>query len=83
MDLVHGDEIDIEGAKMRQHGAQELRLNLQMMVRLKLALTPGAHMVQHEDGADTCEDWSQQEMRAGKVKRLQSGTNNGVAEQFH
>jgi hypothetical protein len=40
-------------------------------------------MVQHEDGADTCEDWSQQEMRAGKVKRLQSGTNNGVAEQFH
>ncbi len=68
---------------MRQYGAQELRLNLQMMVRLKLAFAPRAHMVQHEDGADTCEDWSQQEMRAGKVKSLQSGTNNGVAEQFH
>ena len=83
MHLVHGDDIDIEGAKMRQHGAQKLRLNLQMVIWLKLAFTARAHVVQHENGADTCEDWSQQEMRAGEVKRLQSGTNNGVAKQFH
>ena len=83
MHLVHADDIDIEGAKMRQHGAQEFRLNLQVVVRLKLAFAAWAHMVQHENGADACEDWSQQEMRAGEVQRLQSGANNGVAEQFH
>jgi hypothetical protein len=26
MHLVHGDDIDVERAKMRQHRAQELRL---------------------------------------------------------
>jgi hypothetical protein len=40
-------------------------------------------MVQHEDRAGACEDWSQQVVRTGEVKRFQPGADNGVAEQFH
>ena len=68
---------------MRQHGAQKLRFDLEMMVGLEFRVTAGPHMVQHENSADACEDWSQQIMRTGEVKRLQSGTDNGVAEHFH
>ena len=83
MHLVHGDDIDIEGAKMRQHRAQEFRLDLEMVIGLKLAVAARADVVQHENGADTCEDWSQQVMRAGEVQRFQSGADDGVAKQFH
>ena len=83
MHLVHGDDVDVEGAKMRQHRAQEFRLDLEMMIGLKLAVAAGADVVQHENGADTCEDWSQQVMRAGEVQRFQSGADDGVAKQFH
>jgi hypothetical protein len=40
-------------------------------------------VVQHEDGADTRENWSQQDVGARKVKRFQPGANNGVSELFH
>jgi hypothetical protein len=40
-------------------------------------------VVQHENDADTCEDWSQQVMRSGEVQRFQSGADDGVAKQFH
>ncbi len=83
MHFVHGDDVDVERAQMRQHRAQEFRLDLEMMVGLKLGAAAGADMVQHENGADACEDWSQQIMRAGEVERFQSGADNGVAEQFH
>ena len=63
--------------------AQELRLDLEMMVGLKRAVAPRADVVQHENGADTCEDWSQQVMRSGEVQRFQSGADDGVAKQFH
>jgi hypothetical protein len=68
---------------MRQHGPQELRLNLKVMIGLKLVIAPRADVVKHENDANACEDWSQQEMRAGEVKRFKSGTDNGVAKQFH
>jgi len=83
MHFIHGDDIDVERAKMRQHRAQEFRFDLEMMVGLKLGAAAGADMVQHENGADACEDRSQQVMRAGEVERFQSGADNGVAEQFH
>ena len=83
MHLVHGDDVDVEGAKMRQHRAQKFRLDLEMVVRLELGVAARADMMQHENGADACEDWSQQDMRAGEVKRLQPGANNGVAELLH
>ena len=35
MHLVHGDDVDVEGAKMRQHRTQEFRFDLEMMVRLE------------------------------------------------
>jgi hypothetical protein len=54
-----------------------------MTVGLELGVAARADVVQHEDGADTCEDWSQQEVRARKVKRLQPGANNGISELFH
>ena len=83
MHLVQGDDVDVEVAKMRQHRPQELRLDLEMMIGLKLAVAAGADVVQHENDADTCEDWSQQVMRAGEVQRFQSGADDGVAKQFH
>ena len=54
-----------------------------MMIGLERAVAARADVVQHENGADACEDWSQQMMRAGEVKRFQSGADNGVAELFH
>ena len=83
MHFVHGDDIDVERAKMRQHRAQEVRLDLEMAVGLEFGVAARAHVVQHENGADTCEDWSQQVMRSGEVKRFQPGADNGVAELFH
>ncbi len=83
MRLVHADKIDVERAQMRQHRAQEFRLDLEVMIGLELGVAAGTHMVQHENSADACEDWSQQIMRAGEVKRLQPGSDNGVAEYFH
>ena len=83
MRLVHGDDIDVERAKMRQHRAQELGINLEVMIGLELGVVAGTHVVQHENGADACEDWSQQIMRTGEVKRFQPGADDGVAEYFH
>ena len=40
-------------------------------------------MVQHENGADACEDWSQQTCAPEKYKRLQPGADNGVSELLH
>jgi hypothetical protein len=82
MRLVHGDDIDVERA-VRQHRAQEFRLDLDVTIGLRLGVAAGTHVVQHENGADACEDWSQQLVRAGEVKRFQSGTDEGVAECFH
>ena len=83
MHFVHGDDVDVERAQMRQHRAQEFRLDLEMTVGLELGVARRAHMVQHENGADACEDRPQQMMRAGEVERFQSGADNGVAELFH
>jgi hypothetical protein len=54
-----------------------------MMIGLKRAAAPRADMVQHENNADTREDWPQQVMRSGEVQRFQSGADDGVAKQFH
>jgi hypothetical protein len=40
MHLVHGDDVDVEVAKMRQHRPQEFRLDLEMMIGLKRAVAP-------------------------------------------
>ena len=68
---------------MRQHRAQEVRFDLEVMIGLELGVAAGTHVVQHENGADACEDWSQQIMRAREVERFQPGADNGVAEYFH
>ena len=64
MHLVHGDDVDVEVTKMRQHRPQELRLDLEMMVGLKRAVAAGTDVVQHENDADAREDWSQQIVRS-------------------
>ena len=83
MHLVHGDEIDVERAEMRQHGAQEPRFDFKVAVGLEIAFAPRADVVQHENDADACENWSQQVMRAGEVERFKPGTDHGVAELLH
>ena len=82
MRLVHGDDVDVERAQMRQHRAQEFRLDLEMMIGLELGVAARADVVQHENGADACEDRPQQMMRAGEIKRFQPGADDGVAECF-
>jgi hypothetical protein len=54
-----------------------------MMVRLKFTFAAGPDVMQHENDANACEDWSQQIMRSGEVQRFQSGADDGVAKQFH
>jgi hypothetical protein len=68
---------------MREHRAQEVGLDLEMVIGLEFGTAAGADVVQHENGADACEDWPQQVMRTGEIKRFQSGADNGVAELFH
>ena len=83
MRLVHADDVDVERTQMRQHRAQEVRRDLEMMVGLERVAAPRANVVQHEDGADAGEDRSQQDVRARKIQRLHPGTDHGVAELFH
>jgi hypothetical protein len=83
MHLVHGNEIDVVFAQMLQGCAQEFRLDLEMTVGLEFGVAPRADMVQHENGADTCEDGSQQVMHPGPGEHFQSGPDNGVAELLH
>ena len=68
---------------MRQHRAQEFRLDLEMTVGLELGVAARADVVQHENGADACEDRPQQVMRTGEVQRFQSGADDGVAKLLH
>ena len=68
---------------MRQHGAEELGRDLEVAIRLELGRAGRTDMMQHENGADACEDWSQQNMRAGKIKRTQAGADDVVAELLH
>ena len=70
-------------AQMRQHRAQEFRLDLEVMIGLEFAVAARADVVQHENGADARENRSHQMMRAGEVKRFQSGADDGVAELLH
>ena len=68
---------------MRQHRAQEFRRDLEMTIGLELRTMGWADMVQHENGTETCENWPQQIMRPGEVKRFQSGTDDVVAKLLH
>ena len=83
MRLIHADDVDVERAQMRQHRAQEVRRDLEMMVGLERVGTPRADMMQHEDGADARENRPQQDMRTRKIQRLHPGSDHGVAELFH
>ena len=59
------------------------RCHLEMAVRLEIVGTARPHMVQHEHRADAGQDRPQQDMRAGEIKRSQSGADNGVAKLLH
>src|ERR1700761_7076890 len=83
MQLVHGDDVDVPRAKVRQHRAQEFRRDLKMTVRLERGIPSRADMVQREDGADAGEDRPKQMMRAREVKRPQSGADDVVAKLLH
>ena len=39
MNFVHGDDVDVERAKVRKHRAQKFRFDFEMMVRLELGRT--------------------------------------------
>ena len=58
-------------------------VDLEMMVGLEFGVAARADMVQHENGADACEDRPQQIMRAGEIQRFQSGADDVVAELLH
>ena len=60
---------------MRQHRARNSGA-ISRCVGLKLGVAVGPDMVQHENGADACEDRPQQMMRAGEVKCLQPGADD-------
>ena len=77
--FVQGDDVDVEAANMRQRRAQELGRDLEMTVGLKPAIAAGTDVVQHENGADTCEQWSQQVMRPGEVECFEPGADDGAA----
>ena len=70
-------------AALRQHRAQELRHHLKMTVGLERGVPARTDMVQHEDGADAGKDRTQQIMRAGEVKRSQSGADDVAAKLLH
>ena len=54
-----------------------------MTVGLELGIAARADVMQHENGADAGEDRPQQLMRAGEIKRFQSGADHVVAELLH
>jgi hypothetical protein len=81
--LIHGDEVDVARAQMRQHRAQERWLDFEVPVGLEFRVATGAHVVQHENGAHAGKNRPQQAMRTGAVQRLQAGANDGGAELAH
>ena len=81
--FVHGDDVDVACAQMRQHRAQEFGLDLEVMIGLEFGVAARADVVQHENGADARENRPQQVMRAGEVKRFQAGADNGGTELLH
>ncbi len=81
--FVHGDDVDLAGAQMRQHRAQESRLDFEVMVGLEGPRIARADMMQHEDGADARENRPQQMVRAGEIQRFQAGADHGAAELLH
>ena len=83
MHLIHGDDVDIVRTQMRQHRAQEFRRNFKMTVGLERGVAGRADMVQHENAADAGKHRTKQIMRAGKVKRFQSGADDVVAKLLH
>src|ERR1700754_3538858 len=54
-----------------------------MMGGLEFPSIPRAHVMQHENNADTGENRPQQMVRAGKIQRFQSGADNGAADLLH
>jgi hypothetical protein len=54
-----------------------------MSIRLEFGVTAWADMVQHENGADARENWSQEIMCPAEVKRFQSGADDVVAKLLH
>ena len=83
MHFVHGDDVDAARAQMGKHRAQEFRRDFEMAVGLELGVARRADMMQHENGADAGEDRPQQMMRAGEIKRFQSGADDVVAKLLH
>ena len=58
-------------------------VDFEVMIGLERGVAARADMVQHENGADACEDRPQQMMRAGEIQRFQPGADDGVAELLH
>ncbi len=81
--LVHGDDIDIERAHMRQHLAQELRRDFEVPVGLEHIVAGRANVVQHEDGADASQQRPQHVMRTAEIQRVEAGANDVVAKLLH
>ena len=66
-------------AHMRERGAQEIGRDFQVSVRLERV---GAHrpdVVQHEDGADACEQRSQEVVGTAEIECLEPGAEDAAA----
>ena len=68
---------------MRQHRAEEFRLNFKVMVGLERTGAAWADVMQHENGAHARENRPQQVVCPGEVKRFKPGADHGVAELAH
>ena len=81
--FVHGHDVDVVRAQIRQHRAQELRRHFEMTIGLEPGVALRADMMQHENGADARQDRPQQKMRPGEVQRSQSGADEIAAKLLH
>src|SRR3569833_590866 len=81
--LIESDALDVVGAQMRQHFAQEVRRHFKMAIGLKAGVLARAHVMQGEDGADAGENRPQPDMRSAEIQRIETGTDKCPAKTLH
>ena len=77
--LVERDDVDVELADMVERRAQEVRRDFEVPVRLERVVPRRPDVVQHEDGADACEQGSQQAVRTAEIECLEPGAEDVAA----
>src|SRR4051794_40253866 len=68
---------------MAQGGAQEIRSDLEMPVRLERGFAGRPHVMQHENSANAGQKWAQQMVRPAEIECFQPGANDVATQLFH